>query len=656
MADIFEEINSLVNVKQLIEYYYQPLRRDNKVICPFHNEKTGSLSVNEKDNMWKCFGCGAGGDGISFVAKYKNISQIDAAKLIASDFNLQVDFGKEEKDPSKLEIRRYILECQKNLEKTDYLQNRGLSLETLRFFGVGYDTKKKCVVIPYNRSYTYYQTRRVDRKEFYKPEKDKAGPEPIWNDTALYKKDTRPIFVVESPICAMSIMQYSGVAISICGKENKNKLVEFCKKIKPKAPLILSLDNDAPGQQANEELYQTLKEVDVKCVKFNVAGNYKDPNELLQKDPAKLCERIYQGNLQAKRVARGSDDLITAEDLYSIELEDLKWIVKGLIPEGLSILVAASKIGKSWLMMQLCNAIVERLSFLNKPTTHSGVLYFSLEDSDRRLKRRMNVVWKNKKPSPGVYFKTECKTLDTGLIDQLTRIVKAHKDIRVIIFDTFQKIRGIAMKNESAYAYDYREMGILKQFADRYGISIILVHHTRKMLDQDDVFNMTSGSTAIIGASDTALLIYKKKRGDEFATLNLTGRDVMEQEIVINRSQDQGIWSVVGSPEEQEAKHKEEAFNKNPIAMTLLKLYEKNPTTGWEGSVRQLANAYCDLTGEALPDTEANIGKTLNDYDFCQRIYKATKWEHSTRRRSNCTLHTFKPRQVTFFDRYAPKD
>ena len=98
----------------------------------------------------------------------------------------------------------------------------------------------------------------------------------------------------------------------------------------------------------------------------------------------------------------------------------------------------------------------------------------------------MNVVWKNKKPSPGVYFKTECKTLDTGLIDQLTRIVKAHKDIKVIIFDTFQKIRGTAMKNESAYAYDYREMGILKQFADRYGISIILVHHTRKMLDQDD--------------------------------------------------------------------------------------------------------------------------------------------------------------------------
>ena len=83
---VFEEINNLVSVKEIIEYYHKPLTRDNKVSCPFHNEKTPSLSVNEKDKMWKCFGCEKGGDGITFVKELKQISQIDAAKMIAQDF------------------------------------------------------------------------------------------------------------------------------------------------------------------------------------------------------------------------------------------------------------------------------------------------------------------------------------------------------------------------------------------------------------------------------------------------------------------------------------------------------------------------------------------------------------------------------------------
>ena len=64
---VFEEINNLVSVREIIEHYHQPLNRDNKVSCPFHNEKTPSLSVKENDNMWKCFGCQKGGDGITFV-------------------------------------------------------------------------------------------------------------------------------------------------------------------------------------------------------------------------------------------------------------------------------------------------------------------------------------------------------------------------------------------------------------------------------------------------------------------------------------------------------------------------------------------------------------------------------------------------------------
>jgi len=158
MDDKFEELKRLVTTKQLVEFYYQPLNRANKVCCPFHKEKTPSFSVNDKENMWKCFGCGLGGDGISFVAKLKNCTQLDAAKMIVQDFHLNLTFEAKELNPNQIKIRDYILKCQKDIDKTNYLQKRGLTTETLKQFGVGYDVLRKAIVIPYSSNFTYYQT------------------------------------------------------------------------------------------------------------------------------------------------------------------------------------------------------------------------------------------------------------------------------------------------------------------------------------------------------------------------------------------------------------------------------------------------------------------------------------------------------------------
>ena len=450
-------------------------------------------------------------------------------------------------------------------------------------------------------------------------------------------------------------MQYGGIAVSLCGKDNINKLVALCKQSKPKAPLILCLDNDDAGQKATEKLEEMLREIEVKFVTFNIADKYKDPNELLMNNPDKLCERIYQANLQSKRIIRGTDDVISASDLYDTEIEPIRWVVQDILPEGLAILVAASKIGKSWMMMQLANAIVENKEFLNQPTMHSSVLYFALEDNDRRLKGRMNIIWKNKKPSKEMLFKTDAKTLDTGLIDQLKRIVKINKGIKLIIFDTFQKIRGSAIKNESAYAYDYREMAMLKTFADNYNISILLVHHTRKMLDENDVFNMTSGSTGIMAVSDTSLIIFKKKRSDEFAILNQTGRDIASREIVISHSETERTWSIVGSPEEQEEKKKKDEFENSSIAITLLALLKQG--SSWTGTVRELVNRRSDMfPNKEFNDIESSIGKLLSSYDFEQRIYRLTHCEHTSKRKNNGVVHTFAPRQTAMWNSKSNED
>lgn len=656
--NVFDEIKNRVNIRQVVEYYHEPVNRNHKVHCPMHQDKTPSLSVDEKKNMFNCFsaGCEFAGDPISFVAGIKKVDNLEAAKIINHDFNLCLDFDRKELSKEQLSIREYIVKCQQHIGETDYLQKRGLTLETLKRFGVGYDPEKKCVVIPYSSAYTYYQTRNVLTKAFYKPENDIAGEEPIWNENALRRVSTRPIIVVESPICAMSIMQYGGNAIALCGVSKIEKMIDIYKKAKNTALIVLALDNDEAGQKGTAKAVQLLRKARINYLVYNVAGQYKDPNDLMMHSADQLCKELYQVNLQSKKKSMSETDVLTGKEISEMKLPPIRWVVKDLIPEGLSILVAPSKIGKSWMMLDLVHSITEKMDFLGKPTIFSDVLYYSLEDTERRLKSRGNKVWQGKPMSEHAMFRVTARTLDTGLLKDLEAILEKNPGIKVVIFDTFQFIRGQMLKNESTYAYDYREMTTLKHFADLFEISIILVHHQRKMVDENDFVNMASGSTAIVGGSDTAIFIYKKKRSDEDATLSLVARDVYIEDLVINRDFEKGGWFVVGSPEEKERMRKENEFNSNPIAKTLLALLEKQPS-GWSGTVRQLLNECYDYLHVAPAESESAIGKLLSSEDFEYRIYKATRCEHTSKRRSNGVVHTFARKQRNLFDKdYQEKD
>ncbi|NCB49032.1 MAG: hypothetical protein EOM55_05430, partial [Clostridia bacterium] len=189
--DIFETIKSKVGIKEIVERYIGPVNRNNKISCPLHHDKTPSLSVDVKNNMFKCFsvGCDFAGDGIKLVAKLKSVDNFEAAKIIATDFNLNIDIDNLISKHPTMIIKSYIKNCINDVDKTDYFDKRGLSKATIKNFFLGYDVKEKAVVIPYNSSLTYYQRRTVAEKSFYKPKTEDAGPEPLWNESALQRKD-----------------------------------------------------------------------------------------------------------------------------------------------------------------------------------------------------------------------------------------------------------------------------------------------------------------------------------------------------------------------------------------------------------------------------------------------------------------------------------
>ena len=189
MTDIFETVKSQVKIADVVEFFGVKLNSRDKGLCPFHREKTASFSVDRKNNIFTCFGCGETGDVITFVSKIKDIEPYEAAKLLAEIYHIDVQDAK----PQKPSIKKYLQACMKDADKTDYFAKRGLTAETVKKFCLGFDIHRNAVVLPYSSELTYYQTRSIADKKFYKPPTEEAGAEPLFNRKALWASDKEPV-------------------------------------------------------------------------------------------------------------------------------------------------------------------------------------------------------------------------------------------------------------------------------------------------------------------------------------------------------------------------------------------------------------------------------------------------------------------------------
>lgn len=214
---------------------------------------------------------------------------------------------------------------------------------------------------------------------------------------------------------------------------------------------------------------------------------------------------------------------IGAKQLAEKEFVPLVEVVHGLILEGLTIFCGPSKSGKSWFILSACMSVASGKPFLGRQTAPGKVLYCAFEDGERRLQARLQKL--GIPPDDNLSFETRVLRLDDGLLVALEAWIKDNPDAKLIVIDTLQKVRNRTTSRANAYAEDYDVMGKLKALADRYHIAVVVVHHTNKLRDAADPFDKISGSTGLMGAADTAILI-SRKRGEDDATITYTGRDV----------------------------------------------------------------------------------------------------------------------------------
>jgi DNA primase len=144
---VFDEIRNQLDIVDVISDYISLKRVGNSYSarCPFHADRTPSFYVSPSKQIWKCFGCGKGGDVIKFVAEYENISYYEAAKLLAERYNLNVEFKEEQTTEGKYysalnKIGNFYYENLPRVkEARDYLlKERKLSPYLIKEFNIGF--------------------------------------------------------------------------------------------------------------------------------------------------------------------------------------------------------------------------------------------------------------------------------------------------------------------------------------------------------------------------------------------------------------------------------------------------------------------------------------------------------------------------------------
>lgn len=230
---------------------------------------------------------------------------------------------------------------------------------------------------------------------------------------------------------------------------------------------------------------------------------------------------------------------------------EVNWIVEEVIcSPGLYILAGPPKIWKSWFSLDGGSKIGAGDTFLGFPTHKCGVLYMALEDTYARLKSR---VWQLMDEYDGdLDFAIRARKINEGLIEQLEQYIKEHQKCKFIIIDTLQMVRPST--SDCKYASDYEDLSMLKRFADENNLAIMVVHHTRKMHDQD-VFNTISGTNGIAGCADGMLVFDKVNRADGSAVLNVTGRDCVFCELKL-RFKD-CHWELIERTSQEELEERE---------------------------------------------------------------------------------------------------
>ena len=306
------------------------------------------------------------------------------------------------------------------------------------------------------------------------------------------------VFICEGEKDVDILLEFGLMATTNAGGAGKWR-EEYNEHLRGRSVVILP-DNDEPGRKHAESVARSLSQIaaSVKVVnlpglseKGDVGDWLKAGGTVEQLQELVVSAETFTPAIDAVESYSGNVIIQSAADLLEREFPEPKYAINGLLSEGVTIFAGKPKLGKSWLCLGIAVAIASSGLALGSVQVQQGdVLYLALEDGERRLQNRLETVLRNDTLPRRLFYATTFPLLDEGGLEAIEEWLKAHPDARLVVIDTLKRVRPRQRASSSRlYDVDYESIAPLADLSKKYGVSILVVHHSRK-LDSDDPLDL----------------------------------------------------------------------------------------------------------------------------------------------------------------------
>ena len=374
--DIINEIKYRNDIETAVSQYVNLKRRGKNLVglCPFHSEKTPSFTVYPENGSFYCFGCGVGGDVFTFTGLIENLDYMDSIKLLAERSGISLP--QDGYDDSMQRLKKKIYDINRDTARffhsflmspggkwaLDYLTGRGLTVKTIKHFGLGAAPDSWDALIHHLKEKGYTESDMLaanvigksERGGFYDrfrkrvmfpiinirgnivafsgramPGDDKQGGKYVnTSDTPVYKKSEN-LFGINfaKSVCSERVILVEGnmdvISLHQAGFENTvaplgtaftteqaNLLSRYTKEI------VLMLDADAAGQKAVRRASGLLENTGL-SVRVVVIPDGKDPDEYIKKNGKERFAALLEGavsDMEYKLLTAAKDIDLNSED------------------------------------------------------------------------------------------------------------------------------------------------------------------------------------------------------------------------------------------------------------------------------------------------------------------------------------------------------
>lgn len=247
---------------------------------------------------------------------------------------------------------------------------------------------------------------------------------------------------------------------------------------------------------------------------------------------------------------------LKTSDIYNKEYGEMDWLIKDLLPKGLTVFAGKSKTGKSYLMLNIMMKLAQN-DWMFADTSASGfhgkrghILYLALEDTERRLAIRMRGI--NADPKVRVLDKylelrlTWPKFFNGGLSKIEQWIQEKTKPILIVI-DVIERIAPKSSKTSAGryYSEEYGIFGPISDLAHKYNTSIIVITHSTKN-KASDVFDEILGGAGTAGPADNLMVLAKDPKDPNNRVLSIRGKDIDEKQLLFEVTGEGAEWFCLG--------------------------------------------------------------------------------------------------------------